>query len=78
METTIKFKRINGWSYKTADNKFIISHTGADRYWFSAEIDAESSEKWGWEIPIENTKQYFSTLRDAQRWVRAYHYKEGK
>lgn len=75
---TIKFKRINGWSYKTEDNKFMISHTGADRYWFSAEIDEEATTKFGWAIPEENTKQYHTTLGEAQQWVRSFNYKEGK
>jgi len=72
---TIKFNRINGWSYKTADNRYMISHTGANRCWWSAEIDQELSEKWGWEIPRENTKQYHTTLREAQNWVREFNYK---
>jgi hypothetical protein len=37
--------------------------------WFSAEIDTEASAKHGWEIPVENSKVYHSTLREAQNWI---------
>lgn len=71
----IKFKRINGWSYKTEDNRYMVSNCG-ERYWFSAEIDQEASARHGWEIAIENTKVYHSTCRDAQNWVREYEMKK--
>ena len=64
----IKFKRINGWSYKTQNDQFMISNCGK-RMWFSAEIDTEASAKHGWEIPVENSKVYHSTLREAQNWI---------
>jgi hypothetical protein len=71
----IRFKRINGWSYKTVDNKFIISNCGK-RYWFTAEIDQEATEKFGFEIPVENSKMYHSNISEAQNWVRSYEYKK--
>jgi hypothetical protein len=64
----MNIKRINGWSYKTADNSFIISNCG-DRVWFSAEIDAEATQKHGFEVPVENTKMYHSSYADAKNWV---------
>ena len=69
----IKFNRINGWSYKTSDNAYIISNCG-DRMWFSAEIDAEASQKHGFDVPVENSKVYHTTLTEAQSWVRSYNY----
>jgi len=69
----IKFNRINGWSYKTSDNAYIISNCGS-RTWFSAEIDAESSLKHGFDIAAENSKVYHTTLTEAQNWVRSYNY----
>ena len=71
----IKFKRINGWSYRTEDNKYIISNCGSAQ-WFSAEIDTEASQKHGWEIPVENSKVYHATITQAQNWVRSFDYKE--
>jgi hypothetical protein len=71
----IKFNRINGWSYKTSDNAYIISNCG-DRTWFSAEIDSELTAKHGFDIAIENTKTYHTSLTEAQKWVRSYHYVE--
>jgi hypothetical protein len=71
----IKFKRINGWSYRTSDDKFIISNCGT-RQWFSAEVDAESSARHGFLIALENTKMYHTTLGTAQDWVRFFNYKE--
>jgi len=65
------FIRINGWSYKTRDNQFMISHTGADRCWFSAKIDAEQSTRFGWEIADEFSKVYHTSLREAMNWVEA-------
>jgi hypothetical protein len=67
----MKFKRINGWSYKTEDGKFMISNCGP-RSWFSAEIDQEASNHHGWEIPLESSKVYHATCREAQDWVVGY------
>ena len=64
--------RINGWSYKTRDNQFMISHTGANRCWYSAKIDTEASAQWGWEICIEATKVYHTTMRESMNWVESY------
>jgi len=72
----IKFNKINGWSYKTIDNKFMISNCGP-RQWFSAEIDLEYSEKFGWAIPVENSKVYHASIKEAQQWVRTVEYKAG-
>jgi hypothetical protein len=66
------FIRINGWSYKTRDNQFMISHEGSDRCWWSAKIDAESSARFGWDIPIENSKTYHTSLRNSMDWVEKY------
>jgi hypothetical protein len=70
----IKFKRINGWSYRTSDDKFMISNCGP-RQWFSCEVDAESSARHGFLIALENTKVYHATLGEAQNWVRSFDYK---
>jgi len=70
----ISFKRINGWSYKTSDQKFLVSNCGK-KYWFSAEIDREESDKHGFDVVFENSKMYHSSLTDAQNWVRNYNYK---
>jgi hypothetical protein len=69
------FVRINGWSYKTRDNQFMISHEGSHGCWWSAKIDAESSARFGWDIPIENSKTYSSSLREAMNWVQNYELK---
>ena len=61
--------RINGWSYKTRDNRFIIQHSGANRCWYSAEIDAESTARHGFDVCNEYSKTYHSTLREAMNWV---------
>jgi hypothetical protein len=66
------FIRINGWSYKTRDNQFMISHEGSNRCWWSAKIDAELSAHLGWDVPIENSKTYSSSLREAMNWVESY------
>jgi hypothetical protein len=71
----IKFKRINGWSYRTSDDKFIISNCGP-RQWFSAEVDEESSARHGFLIALENTKVYHTTLGTAQDWVCSFNYSE--
>ena len=71
----IKFNRIDGWSYKTTDGKFMISNCGP-REWFSAEVDFEYSEKFGWAIPVENSKVYHSSIKEAQQWIRNVEYKE--
>lgn len=71
----ITFKKINGWSFKTADNLFMISNCGP-RQWFSAQIDAEASEKFGWAIPLEDSKVYHSRISEAQAWISEFHYSE--
>ena len=71
MSKTI-WTRINGWSYKTRDNQFMISHEGSDRCWFSAKIDSESSTCWNFEIADESSKVYHSSLREAMNWVESY------
>jgi hypothetical protein len=69
----IKFKKINGWSYKTTDARFMISNCGS-RQWFSAEIDAEQTAKHGFIIANEHSKVYHSSLQSAQNWVRTFDY----
>ena len=61
----MKFNKINGWSYKSEDNKVMFANAG-QRYWFAAIIDQEESEKFGWIIPIENTKSYGNSIKDAK------------
>jgi len=67
----IKFNRINGWSYKTSDDCFIVSNCGP-RQWFSAEIDAELTAKHGFIVVDEHSKVYHSSL--TQNWVRTFDY----
>jgi len=51
----------------------MISNCGA-RQWYSAEIDADYSEKFGWAIPVENSKVYHTTITEAQKWIRDVEY----
>ena len=69
----IKFNRINGWSYITTDDRFMISNCGS-REWFSAEVDAEATAKHGFIIPDEHSKVYHKSLSSAQNWVRTFDY----
>jgi hypothetical protein len=69
----IKFNKINGWSYKTSDDRFIVSNCGS-RQWFSAEIDAEQTAKHGFIVADEHSKVYHSSLSSAQNWVRTFDY----
>lgn len=72
--TQVKFNRINGWSYRTSDDKFIVANCGP-RYWFSAQVDEEATERHGFLVAIENSKVYHSSLSSAQKWVREFEYK---
>jgi hypothetical protein len=69
----IKFNKINGWSYKTSDDRFIVSNCGP-RQWFSAEIDAELTAKHGFIVVDEHSKVYHNSLTSAQNWVRTFDY----
>ncbi len=51
----------------------MISNCG-DRYWFSAEIDAEATAKHGFEIAVGASMVYHSSLKLAQAWVRDFDY----
>jgi len=64
--------RINGWSYKTRDNRFIIQHSGGTRCWYSANIDAEATARHGFDVCDEYSKQYFSSLREAMNWIETH------
>ena len=39
----MKFNRLNGWTYKTTDNAYIV-YNGGPNEWYSAEIDHEIVE----------------------------------
>ena len=69
----INFKKINGWSYKTTEDRVMISNCGS-RQWFSAEIDAEQTANHGFVIADEHSKVYHSSLQSAQNWVRTFDY----
>ena len=74
----IKFNRVNGWTYKTADNKFLV-YNGGPNEWYSAEIDHELVEKFGYcSVAVdESTKQFHTSITNAQNWVRSFNYKVG-
>lgn len=67
----IKFNRVNGWTYKTTDNKFLV-YNGGPNEWYSAEIDPELVTKYGYcSVAVnENTKQFHYSLKYAQLSVR--------
>ena len=73
----IKFNRVNGWTYKTTDNKVLV-YNGGPREWYSAEIDHELVQKFGYcsVAVIESTKRFHFSMKDAQIWVRSFNYKE--
>lgn len=74
----IKFNRVNGWTYKTTDNAFIV-YNGGPNEWYSAPVDAELVAKFGYcSVAIkESEKMFHSSLRQAQQWVRTVEYKAG-
>jgi len=74
----IKFNRVNGWTYKTVDNQFLV-YNGGPNEWYSAKIDPEMVEKFGFcSVAIdESTKQFHSSIKNAQLWVRKFEYKVG-
>lgn len=72
----IKFNRVNGYTYKTADNQYMIYNAGP-KEWYSAPIDSELVEKFGYS-PVavdESNKMFHTSLRNAQDWVRVFDYK---
>lgn len=74
----IKFSRVNGWTYKTRDGKFIV-YNGGPNEWYSAPVDVELVGKFGFcSVAIdESSKMFHRSLRDAQNWVRSVNYKVG-
>jgi len=72
----VKFNRVNGWTYKTTDNQFLI-YNGGPNEWYSAEIDTELVEKFGYcsVAVLESSKVFHYSLREAQKWVRSFNYK---
>jgi hypothetical protein len=74
----MKFNRVNGWTYKTKDNKFMVYNGGANE-WYSAEIDIELVEKFGYSSVsvVQESKQFHYSLKDAMTWVREFIYKVG-
>jgi len=75
----IKFNRVNGWTYKTSDSKFVVYNGGANE-WYSAPVDIELVEKFGiCSVAIdESNKMFHRSLRDAQNWVRSVNYRVGE
>ena len=73
----IKFNRVNGWTYKTEDDQYIV-YNGGSREWYSAKVDPEMAAKYGFVSVsiIQSTRQYHSSITEAQQWVREVEYKE--
>ena len=71
----IKFNRVNGWTYKTEDEQYLI-YNGGPREWYSAKVDPEMAIKYGFVSIsiIESTKQMHFSITDAQQWVRKFEY----
>jgi len=67
----IKFNRINGWTYKTTDNQFMV-YNGGPNEWYSAKIDSDLVEKYGYcSVAVdESSKMFHYSIKDAQDWVR--------
>jgi hypothetical protein len=67
----IKFNRVNGWTYKTSDNQFMV-YNGGPNEWYSAKIDSELVEKHGYcSVAVdESSKMFHYSIKDAQNWVR--------
>jgi hypothetical protein len=72
----MKFNRVNGWTYKTNDDAFII-YNGGPNEWYSAKIDSKLVEQFGIcsVVAIQETKQFHYSLKDAMAWVRLTEYK---
>jgi hypothetical protein len=75
----IKFKRVNGWTYKTADNKYIVYNGGANE-WYSAPVDEKLVEQFGYcSVAVnESQKTYHYSICDAQSFVQDFYYAEGR
>jgi hypothetical protein len=71
----IKFNRVNGFTYKTSDNAFII-YNGGPKEWYSAPVDAELAAKFGYVsvAAVDGNKVFHTSLRQAQEWVRTFDY----
>ena len=74
----MKFNRVNGWTYKTNDNAYIV-YNGGPNEWYSAPVDSELVAKYGYSSVsvIESQKIFHTSLREAQSWVRSVDYKVG-
>ena len=71
-KSLIKFNRVNGWTYKTSDNQFIVYNAGPNE-WYSAVIDSSMTEMFGYTsvTAIDSTKQFHTSMQNAMAWVRA-------
>jgi hypothetical protein len=71
-----KFNRVNGWTYKTSDGKFIV-YNGGPNEWYSGPVDPVLVAKFGFcSVAIdEGNKIFHNSLRSAQDWVRSFNYK---
>ena len=78
MNNNIKFNRVNGWTYKTSDDKFLV-YNGGKNEWYSAPIDNDLVAKYGFcSVSIDESNKIFHySLRDAQNWVRTVECKVG-
>lgn len=74
----IKFKRVNGWTYKTEDDQYIV-YNGGPNEWYSGKADQDLVKQYGYESVAmdDSSKQFHSSLRLAQLWVREVNYKVG-
>jgi hypothetical protein len=74
----IKFNRVNGWTYKTTDNQFMV-YNGGPNEWYSAKIDPELVEKYGYcSVAVdEYSKMFHYSLKEAMNWIRTFEYKVG-
>jgi hypothetical protein len=72
----IKFNRVNGWTYKTTDNAFIV-YNGGPNEWYSAPIDSEMAARFGFNsvVAVQSEKIFHTSLRHAQNWVRTVNYR---
>lgn len=61
-KTEITMKRINGFSYKSSDGKWLICHEGSRTWWYACELDADG-------FTDEYTKQYFRSYKEAKTYV---------
>lgn len=73
----IKFNRVNGWTYKTEDNQYLVYNAGPNE-WYSAKVDADMVAEFGYTtvVAIDSTKVFHYSIKDAQSWIREVNYKQ--